>query len=160
MVGKLATLGAGPRRTKRLRWPMMVWLERVTLILAAVCGLWLGCSIIQRQQATEHRVDPVENIVSGFIGAVVGAFGGYATGRRRLSAVLVAALVLGLSACSCTPEKRVVSDIRATHRIILPRYLRYVEEDPELTQKQKDDHRKLVESLERLTLSLERSVED
>lgn len=79
---------------------------------------------------------------------------------RKLALLVLAVLALGLSACSCTLEKKAVSDLRATHKIILPQYVSYVEADAKLTKEQKEDRKKLAESLERLTLSLERSVGD
>ncbi len=73
-------------------------------------------------------------------------------------AVLVIFLVAGLTAC-CSLEKKAVNDVQATHKIILPQYLKYVEEDPKLNEGQKDDRKKLVESLERLVESMRRSVD-
>lgn len=61
---------------------------------------------------------------------------------------------ISLGACSCPSERKAISDIEATHAIILPQYVSYVEKDSSLSSSQKEDRKKLVESLKRLVESL------
>lgn len=78
---------------------------------------------------------------------------------KKLSLVLFAlVLVLGTLGGCCAVEKKAVQDVEETHKIILPDYLKYVEADPNLKPEQKDDRKKLVESLQRLTDALKKSA--
>lgn len=78
---------------------------------------------------------------------------------KKLMAVGVALLALSLGACSCALEKKAVEEVEATHGIILPQYLNYVEKDAGLSPAQKDDRKKLVESLKRVTGELKKGTE-
>jgi hypothetical protein len=76
---------------------------------------------------------------------------------KKLIAVAVLALFAG--GCSCTLEKKALNEVEATHGIVLPQYLSYVEKDAALNAAQKDDRRKLVESLKRVTGELRKQAE-
>lgn len=78
---------------------------------------------------------------------------------KKLMTVAVALLALSLGACSCTLEKKALDEVDATHGLILPQYLNYVEKDAVLSPAQKDDRKKLVESLKRVTKELRKSTE-
>lgn len=67
------------------------------------------------------------------------------------------AAALFVSGC-CAVDKEAIGNIEKTHEIILPRYREYVEKDRGLDRGQKDDQRKLVESLERLVEALKKSA--
>jgi hypothetical protein len=76
---------------------------------------------------------------------------------KAIAVVLV--LAFGLAGCTCAAEKQAVREIRDTHKLVLPEYLKYVEKDA-LGAPEKDRRRKLVESLERLVDRLEKSLEE
>ena len=78
---------------------------------------------------------------------------------KKLTLAFAALMALSLGACSCTAEKKAVSDIQSTQQIVLPQYLNYVEKDASLNKDQKDDRKKLVESLQRLVEVLRKSLE-
>lgn len=80
--------------------------------------------------------------------------------KKLALGVLSIVLIFSAIGCSCTVEKKAVSDIEATHKIVLPQYVKYVEADGNLDNDQKDDRKKLVGSLQRLVGSLKKSVED
>jgi len=79
---------------------------------------------------------------------------------RRLTLALAVVLALACGACACTAEKNAASNIEKTHELVLPRYLEYVQKDAALDAAQKDDRKKLVESLRRMTAELRKSLED
>lgn len=72
--------------------------------------------------------------------------------------LIVAAFLLGAVGC-CSIERKAVSEVEATQDIILPQYLNYVEKDAVLSPAQKDDRKKLVESLRRVTGNLKKTTE-
>jgi hypothetical protein len=72
----------------------------------------------------------------------------------RRAFLTLAALGFLLTAGCCTADQRAVSEIRATNEIVLPQYQAYVDADPALQPAQKDDRKKLIESLKRLVDSL------
>ena len=78
---------------------------------------------------------------------------------RRLAIVLALA-ASALAGCTCAAERQAVREIRDTHRLILPEYMRYVEKDAALGAAEKDRRKKLAESLDRLADRLEKSLED
>ena len=54
--------------------------------------------------------------------------------------------------------ERAVNDVRQSHDLLLPQYIKYVDEDGSLSADQKDDEKKFVESLKRLDESLKTAV--
>jgi hypothetical protein len=74
--------------------------------------------------------------------------------KAMLGLALLAALACG--GCACTAERNAVSNIERTHELVLPAYLEYVGKDAALTPAQRDDRKKLVESLRRLVAELRR----
>jgi hypothetical protein len=68
--------------------------------------------------------------------------------------LILASLSLLLAAGCCTVSERAVADLKATHDIVLPQYQAYVDADPALQPAQKDDRKKLIESLKRLVESM------
>lgn len=79
---------------------------------------------------------------------------------RRLALSLTILLALACGACRCAAEKNAASNIEKTHELVLPSYLEYVQKDAALNAAQKDDRKKLVESLRRMTAELRKSLED
>lgn len=79
---------------------------------------------------------------------------------RRLALASAVLLALACGACTCAAEKNAVSNIERTQETVLPAYLEYVGKDAALSPAQKDDRKKLVESLRRLVAALRKSLED
>lgn len=80
---------------------------------------------------------------------------------KRVAALLLAVVVsLAMAACTCAAAKKAADEIEASHRIVLPQYVSYVEKDASLNPDQKNDRKKLVESLENLVKSLKQSLQD
>jgi hypothetical protein len=67
-------------------------------------------------------------------------------------------LLLLLGGC-CAVERNAVKQVEDTHAIILPDYVQYVEADATKTPEQKDDRKKLVESLKHVVEALKKSTE-
>ena len=78
---------------------------------------------------------------------------------NKLLVVFTALMVLCTMGACCTAERKAVSDIESTQTIVLPQYLQYVDKDASLNAAQKDDRKKLVESLKRLVQALKASLE-
>lgn len=78
---------------------------------------------------------------------------------RKIALLSAALFALACGAC-CSAEKNAVSNIERTHEMILPKYVAYVDGDPALSAEQKDDQKKLVDSLKRLTEALRNSLEE
>ena len=79
--------------------------------------------------------------------------------------IMLAVLLLLPVGC-CAADKQAAREIDATHGIMFPRYLKLAEADikagagsPEEKAAKIDDEKKLVESLDRLTKKLVKSVE-
>jgi uncharacterized membrane protein YfbV (UPF0208 family) len=83
---------------------------------------------------------------------------------KKLSWIMYAAGVVAIIALAammtgcCAAEKNAASNVRSTQELILPDYLKYVEADAALTVAQKDDRKKLADSLRRLTDQLKKSL--
>ena len=70
-----------------------------------------------------------------------------------------AVVMIGLACLACSSaDNSAVQGIERSHAIILPRYLDYVDKDSKLSAKEKDDQRKLVESLQDLVADLKKSM--
>jgi hypothetical protein len=74
---------------------------------------------------------------------------------RSFCVVLFATSLVGC----CTIPSKSAKEIEGSHEIILPRYLKYVEADAALDAAQKDDQKKLVESLKRIVTELKKATE-
>lgn len=70
--------------------------------------------------------------------------------------LILASLSLLLAAGCCAVNERAVADLKATHEIVLPQYQAYVDADPALQPAQKDDRKKLIESLKRLVDAMQK----
>lgn len=80
---------------------------------------------------------------------------------KKLSLTFLAVLLaISLAACKCTAEKNAASNIEKTHELVFPSYLEYVQKDAALNAAQKEDRKRLVESLRRMTAELRKSLED
>jgi hypothetical protein len=71
--------------------------------------------------------------------------------------VLLYTALLFLSGC-CSVEKNAVKQIEATDKIVHSEYIRYIDGDVLLSDEQKDDRRKLIDSRIRLMDALKKSV--
>jgi hypothetical protein len=69
---------------------------------------------------------------------------------RKIALGLVALLGLTMGACCATFDKQAVTELRNNDALVMPEYLKYVENDPALSKERKDDRKKLVESRARL----------
>lgn len=79
---------------------------------------------------------------------------------RKLSiGILSLVLAFSLSACTCTVEKQAVTQVENSHKLISTQLLKYVEADPKLDAKAKDDWKKLVESDQRNIDALKKAME-
>ena len=76
---------------------------------------------------------------------------------RKVLAAFVLCLALGVGGCSAV-DKAAISNLEKTHNIVLPDYTQYVDKDSALTPEQKDDRKKLIESLRRLVQALKDSA--
>lgn len=56
------------------------------------------------------------------------------------------AVLLFVSGCKCTVEKEAVTQVENSHTLIATQLLKYVEADPKLDKKAKDDWKGLVDS--------------
>lgn len=78
--------------------------------------------------------------------------------KKLYSAALCLVLVLGLG-CACAVEKQAVIQVEKSHEIISKELLRYVNADPKLSAKDKEDWAKLVESDRRNMEALKKGLE-
>ena len=65
--------------------------------------------------------------------------------KRALIGLLLLA-VLFVSGCKCTVEREAISQVENSHSLIATQLLKYVEADPKLSPKDKEDWKKLVTS--------------
>ena len=65
--------------------------------------------------------------------------------KRALLGLLLLA-VLFVSGCKCTVEREAISQVENSHSLIATQLLKYVEADPKLSSKDKEDWKKLVTS--------------
>lgn len=79
---------------------------------------------------------------------------------KKLMAILILCAAAFLSGCACTVEKGAAKNVADTQALILPEYVKYVESDASLTAAERDDRKKLVESLQRLTAQLRKNLGD
>lgn len=68
-------------------------------------------------------------------------------------------LALSMGACKCAVEKTAVSQFEGTHKLIAAQFMIYVNADPKLNQKAKDDWKALVESDQRNIDALKKATE-
>lgn len=79
---------------------------------------------------------------------------------RFVFMVCIALALAVLTGCVCTVERGAAKNVSDTQEMILPEYVKYVESDAALSAAQRDDRKKLVESLKRLTAQLRKNLED
>jgi predicted small secreted protein len=77
---------------------------------------------------------------------------------KKLAIGLVLLASLSLASCKCAAERKAVEDVEATNKIVVGQYLKYVEADANLSADQKDDRRKLIDSLWTLINSLKEAL--
>ena len=77
---------------------------------------------------------------------------------KKKVALLAIALALSISSCKCTAEKAAVSRLGEQQEKIFVKYTAYVNLDPKLDAKAKDDEQKLLQSLRDITSSLKKSL--
>lgn len=79
----------------------------------------------------------------------------------RKLCVIALASVLALSAigCSCSIEKKAVDDLRATHDLIFPEYIKLVEKEYAGSPDKIDNRKKLVQSANDITSAMRKAVD-
>jgi hypothetical protein len=77
---------------------------------------------------------------------------------RKLSLSLAAWFALFMGACSCGIEKKAVEDLKATHDLIFPEYLKMVESS-NMSSDQKARRKAMVKSATDLVEALRRAVD-
>lgn len=78
---------------------------------------------------------------------------------KKLSFVALA-FVLALSVgCSCGIEKKAVNDLKATHDLIYPEYLKLVEKEYAADKDKIDNRKKLVQSSNDIVNAMKKAVE-
>lgn len=81
--------------------------------------------------------------------------------KKRLTlALLSVVLILSLASCKCSAEKAAVVRLEDQHEKIFTKYTTYVNADPKLDAKAKDDEQKLLQSIRDIVSSLKRSMGD
>jgi hypothetical protein len=81
--------------------------------------------------------------------------------KKRLTlALLSLALVLSLASCKCSAEKAAVDRLGDQQEKVFEKYTRYVNADPKLDAKAKDDEQKFLQSIRDIVLALKRSMGD
>lgn len=78
---------------------------------------------------------------------------------KKLSLVVASLLLLFLSACSCGIEKKAVADLRATHDMIFPEYIKLVEKEYATAPDKIDNRKKLVQSANDIVDGLKKVTE-
>ena len=79
---------------------------------------------------------------------------------KKKVALFAALLVLSVASCKCSAEKAAVSRLEDQQEKIFVKYTTYVNADPKLDAKSKDDEQKLLQSLRDITSALKRSLGD
>lgn len=81
--------------------------------------------------------------------------------KKRLAlAILSLVLVLSLASCKCAAEKQAVDRLGDQQEKVFQKYTSYVNADPKLDAKAKDDEMKLLQSIRDIVLALKRSMGD
>jgi len=81
--------------------------------------------------------------------------------KKRLTlALLSLALVLSLASCKCSAEKAAVDRLGDQQEQVFAKYTKYVNADPKLDAKAKDDEQKFLQSIRDIVLALKRSMGD
>lgn len=80
--------------------------------------------------------------------------------RKLVLALIGIVLVLSMSACKCGAAKQSVSEVKASHKLIADQLLKYVQADPKLSDKDKNDWKGLVDSDARNIDKLEKAMEN
>jgi hypothetical protein len=78
--------------------------------------------------------------------------------KKLIVVVLILVSSLGCAGTSAAIRKAVV-EVEATNKIVAVDYLGYVSADPKLDETQKDDRKKVVDSLWRLMEALKKASE-
>jgi hypothetical protein len=79
---------------------------------------------------------------------------------RKLFAITLALLVCFTAiGCSCGIEKKAVDDLRATHDLIFPEYIKLVEKEYAADPAKIDNRKKLVQSANDITSGMKKVVE-
>lgn len=80
--------------------------------------------------------------------------------RKLVLALIGIVLVLSMSACKCGAAKQSVSEVKASHKLIADQLLKYVQADPKLSDKDKNDWKGLIDSDARNIDKLEKAMEN
>lgn len=78
--------------------------------------------------------------------------------KKLLSLALLGSLALGSIGCNCAIERKAIEDLRATHEIIFPEYLRLMRKEYGQDKEKVENREKLVGSAVRIVEGLEKVV--
>jgi hypothetical protein len=79
---------------------------------------------------------------------------------KRIFLAFVLALFSFAAGCSCTVEKQAVRQVENSHNIIAAKLISYVNADSKLSEKDKDDWKKLIASDKANIDALKRALGD
>jgi hypothetical protein len=79
---------------------------------------------------------------------------------RKLSMAVLAILAISLSACCCPAAKQSAEEVENTNNLIAPKFESYVQADPKLSAKDKDDWMKLSEKNKKNIKALKDALKD
>lgn len=79
--------------------------------------------------------------------------------KRLLISLLVVASLLSMASCKCAIEKQAIDNVSGTHDLIAPKFLKYVDNDPALNARDKEDWKLLVEKDKKNIEALKKAVE-
>ena len=79
---------------------------------------------------------------------------------RKLSMAVLAVLAISLSACGCPAAKQSAEEVENTNNLIAPKFEAYVQADPKLSVKDKDDWMKLSEKNKKNIKALKDALKD
>lgn len=128
--------------------------------LAMVIGAIMGA--LPTEIPGEATTLEIVRLICGTTLAALGALG-YTVSRgmakKGVKILLICLLPLALAAC-CAVTQKSIEQVEASHELILPDYLGYVDKDAGLDADSKDDRKKLVESLKRVVAKLKKEAKE
>lgn len=79
---------------------------------------------------------------------------------RKLTLAILAVLTISISACSCPAARQAANEVENSNNLIAPKFEAYVQADPKLSTKDKDDWMKLSEKNKKNIKALKDALKD
>jgi len=79
--------------------------------------------------------------------------------KKIMLAFVSVVLIFSFSGCKCSVEKAAVTQVDGSHKLVSTQLLKYVDADTKLSDKDKSDWHKLVESDQRNMDALKKAME-